>query len=1502
MGDERVPAQDPVPASTSSPTVARDAAPALFTPHGTTAPMTPATLLGLQQLGGNQAVTSLLNPDVTRWQSSAAQSIDTIPPLDPRPLCEAPRELSLQARTLDTQRRQETSDPATEARAVADSGTAVRPPAPAPVAVTQAPQQPPVPQAEEIGDVLAQVKFEVPRYAREFADAALARLDPGGSVAALSALRDEYAEPEEAGLNAEIDGVAAAAGVTAEQMAAKVEELAAAANAQADAAIIDLDAQASVAADQVTARGDQDIQATEEASFSFSDLFGGVLDQWRTMRNAQTRDTISSDLELLARVREQAAAGNRAALAEQMATLSAQQRTLVLQFLQSGGQDPIAAVAGNVVNGLRERRVPDISAAIERRVIAEFGWEDLNQIGASQSPGFDAGVLVRDVRGAVRGMGTDEDRLFTALTGRTPIQIAAMRKAYAATYDGRDMDEDIADDLSDESLERAQALMSGDPVAGAIATLNEAMAGAGTSEATIMQTLRNRTPAEREAIVSGYRERYGVDLTSELSSELGDNELAQATALLSGDTAAADAAALREAMDGLGTDEAAIHGVYSQIQAEVEADAAARGLTTEQIAAEVRRRTEAVRAAYGEGFDADVEDELSGGELRLAQAEQAYDLTGMDAARIQIEHESFYTDDEAVNAVLRNQYGRARRDVMRDLEVSFMADPANQLLTPAQRVERLEALRAEAQSTVDERAMQNMRDLEAQYDANNPMWGPGAFRAVIAFEVSGYSQDEANDLIRQGGHLTDVQEMHYAVAGGGTNEAMIRQTLRGKSREEIEALAAQYRELTGGDLTEDLEGDLSGRDWADTAALLNGTKTPEEQMAYMQARRDWEVNEGTGILSEAFDNEEEDVLNATTDEARRAYDEYQRLVAEGASPEEIAAARQRMERWFGYGDKDVEEHRAAVDSATDAMAMAAAVAAGIAVTVLTAGAAGPAVAAAAAYLGTSATVVAAVAGGIAATAASIAVKAGGRGAAYGGEDLAVDLAQGLVDAIVAGATAGMGARALEALMNTPAFASLAGAARAGTWGTIGLKGLEGGIEGAIGGLPSGMAGAILNESTWRSGDPLGTILRAGGTAAATGFGTGAAVGAGAEAWSQRGAIMEWWSQRGAIEMPVETVMQPADPRNRADAETMYRNTIAEDPLREAAIYRNTETGEYIVVQGDSTSVQVAPGEGPAPGGNPQRWKEILDGQDVGSWELMAHSHPSNPATNVVDDVNMWPSGGNGDMGVLYGEAFRANGPRSSEIHYTTADGPQTTTFGVDPGHPEPFWVEIPAGDGIRIEYRFATMDEYHNWMSSMGAPQGDVPTHFPSTPQAAGRPEARPNEDNSVTVRATGEIEDAIARADAPGYENYTEPGSQVGLPDYQRAHMWGPGFGDELADGIMMAHRDVNLKLQNSSIERAIRELHTIAQAQGCRVVVSVEVTSHPRVPGEPVLLAEAHYRVSLQAPDGTIRPAFEADIGPIGRPGTPSSMEPEISATPRDLAVDHPELIDILADITGR
>jgi hypothetical protein len=61
-------------------------------------------------------------------------------------------------------------------------------------------------------------------------------------------------------------------------------------------------------------------------------------------------------------------------------------------------------------------------------------------------------------------------------------------------------------------------------------------------------------------------------------------------------------------------------------------------------------------------------------------------------------------------------------------------------------------------------------------------------------------------------------------------------------------------------------------------------------------------------------------------------------------------------------------------------------------------------------------------------------------------------------------------------------------------------------------------------------------------------------------------------------------------------------------------------------------------------------------------------------------------------------------------------------------------------------------------------------------------------------------------------------------------------------------------------------------------------------------LLLRSAEYKVSFQFPDGKVVPAFEADIGDIGRPGTRTATDPPFSITPRQLANEHPELADLL------
>jgi hypothetical protein len=255
----------------------------------------------------------------------------------------------------------------------------------------------------------------------------------------------------------------------------------------------------------------------------------------------------------------------------------------------------------------------------------------------------------------------------------------------------------------------------------------------------------------------------------------------------------------------------------------------------------------------------------------------------------------------------------------------------------------------------------------------------------------------------------------------------------------------------------------------------------------------------------------------------------------------------------------------------------------------------------------------------------------------------------------------------------------------------------------------------------------------------------------------------------ADRMPDETVMQPSDPRDGASAQEMYENSVA-DRQREAAIYRNTETGEYIVIQGDEGMVSVGGRQEPRKGGYAQRWKEILNGgSDVGRWELQAHSHPSGEG-GFVDPVNMWPSGANADMGAMLAESKASGEPRSSRIDYVTPDGPNHTDFGFDPTHERPIWVDLPDGRGGRTTRRFKTMESYHDFMeNTMGAPQGEIPEHMsgaaPTPPSPGGSDSVAPG---AAVGGPPGERPDRPALPpdfEVPEDFNFTTEGPPVAIP-----------------------------------------------------------------------------------------------------------------------------------------
>jgi hypothetical protein len=182
----------------------------------------------------------------------------------------------------------------------------------------------------------------------------------------------------------------------------------------------------------------------------------------------------------------------------------------------------------------------------------------------------------------------------------------------------------------------------------------------------------------------------------------------------------------------------------------------------------------------------------------------------------------------------------------------------------------------------------------------------------------------------------------------------------------------------------------------------------------------------------------------------------------------------------------------------------------------------------------------------------------------------------------------------------------------------------------------------------------------------------------------------------------------------------YEGFVRESPTQEAALLRNTATGEYVVVQGSEGGVPLNLVEPDllVPGN--------LRGQ--GRWVLESHSHPVTPGTAFTPEADWVPSGAAHDFGIVAAEAEMRGQAHSSEIRLETPHGPDVTRYEYDPAHPgEPYGVDIPAPGGGREQHRFATIEDYHDWYQQRyGGDLGPIPDNFPGVRRSAGAPTAEP--------------------------------------------------------------------------------------------------------------------------------------------------------------------------------
>lgn len=118
----------------------------------------------------------------------------------------------------------------------------------------------------------------------------------------------------------------------------------------------------------------------------------------------------------------------------------------------------------------------------------------------------------------MKGFGTDEKALINTLSKLDPLQIASTKQAFQNRHK-RDLIKDIKSETSGYFREGLVAICRG-PLEQDCHTLREAIAGIGTKEAAIDETLLNRSNADMNAIKSHYQKIYNKSLESELQGDL----------------------------------------------------------------------------------------------------------------------------------------------------------------------------------------------------------------------------------------------------------------------------------------------------------------------------------------------------------------------------------------------------------------------------------------------------------------------------------------------------------------------------------------------------------------------------------------------------------------------------------------------------------------------------------------------------------------------------------------------------------------------------------------------------------------------------------------------------------------------------------------------------------------------------------------------------------------------------------------------------------------------
>lgn len=635
--------------------------------------------------------------------------------------------------------------------------------------------------------------------------------------------------------------------------------------------------------------------------------------------------------------------------------------------------------------------------------------------------------------------GGDQAKVLGQLRGKSAEEIAEIRKSYADHFPGHDLDADIGKNLGKEQLKEAKASLSGNEVDAAVQALRQAKSGTffgNCDKEQVGKILAGITdPAKRAEVAK----QVGPEVLATLDGR--DKQLVEAQ--LAGDKAKENAVKIDDAMHG---------GLFG--------GGGFLGMGIGQDKDTVNKALES----------ASTKEERE--KLAVAYAEQTKNSTGKSETLTQTLDKNFSgTEKTVATALLDGDKYKASAAKMK-------------LATEGWLFTDKEAIYKELEKTDKNDPKLHKKIIEAY----NKEYGQGPkgqnLDAMINENFSGLDQDKAQ-MLKDKGKLDDTFAMKYAMHGSwlSTDKELIKKTLEGKDAEQVKTLVAQYQKDYQIDLRKELQENTSGRAGFEIGQLMKGeAKTPEERLARAEESYQFERGSGSSAFSRGF-------MDLFSDKGTLLDSQHARVkeLADKAQAGKLTKEdEKRLEELTGYQSMDVKTYQESKDAVANTAATAAAVTAGVIVTVASGGTAAPAAVALAS----------AVAGG----GASIATKIAIQGAGYSNEDLRNDLVMTGVSAATGGALGAMGA----------AGGSLSNVAKGVTSSELGQQLIVAGVSGAAGNAINNVTSASLDPNTWKGANPLGTLAKAGGMGLLTGTASGLASGYVNHAMGQGGAGFSAW--------------------------------------------------------------------------------------------------------------------------------------------------------------------------------------------------------------------------------------------------------------------------------------------------------------------------------------------------------------------------------------------------------